>query len=235
MLGVLVWGARAFWGEGRSFWGLLVVARAPAANRRLPAAGTAPPSPPPPPLPTPLKTSPHPPNNTPSRPERLHYLGVSFGLTQPLYNFWSRAGFRPLYLRQSASETTGEHTAVMVGGGCVFFGGGGCFYWRWGRAVFWRWGPPLFWRWGCFWWGGSAVLVGSCRPSVEGGGCIASLRTHAPARSVVGTRKPKRSEASSNQTQTNRPAPSCAPWSTRTLRAPPGWTLSWRTSRWGWV
>lgn len=48
------------------------------------------------------------------RPERLHYLGVSFGLTQQLYNFWHRAGFRPVYLRQSASETTGEHTAVLL-------------------------------------------------------------------------------------------------------------------------
>ncbi|GBF87381.1 N-acetyltransferase [Raphidocelis subcapitata] len=47
-------------------------------------------------------------------PERLHYLGVSFGLTQQLYNFWNRGGFRPLYLRQSASEATGEHTTVML-------------------------------------------------------------------------------------------------------------------------
>ncbi|KAG1681159.1 hypothetical protein FOA52_015602 [Chlamydomonas sp. UWO 241] len=48
------------------------------------------------------------------RPERLHYLGVSYGLTQQLYNFWHRCGFEPLYLRQSASETTGENTVVMV-------------------------------------------------------------------------------------------------------------------------
>jgi hypothetical protein len=26
--------------------------------------------------------------------------GVSYGLTQPLYNFWSKSGFLPLYLRQ---------------------------------------------------------------------------------------------------------------------------------------
>ena len=67
--------------------------------------------PPPTPLLSPLAL-PLPPKN--SRPERLHYLGVSFGLTQQLFNFWSRAGFQPLYLRQSASETTGEHTAVML-------------------------------------------------------------------------------------------------------------------------
>lgn len=48
------------------------------------------------------------------RPERLHYLGVSYGLTQQLYGFWSRAGFLPVYLRQSASETTGENTVVML-------------------------------------------------------------------------------------------------------------------------
>jgi N-acetyltransferase 10 len=48
------------------------------------------------------------------RPPRLHYLGVSYGLTQPLYNFWSRAGYLPLYVRQTASDVTGEHTVVMV-------------------------------------------------------------------------------------------------------------------------
>lgn len=40
--------------------------------------------------------------------------GVSFGLTQQLYNFWHKSGFEPLYLRQSASETTGEYTLIMV-------------------------------------------------------------------------------------------------------------------------
>ncbi|GLC38597.1 hypothetical protein PLESTB_000450900 [Pleodorina starrii] len=48
------------------------------------------------------------------KPERLHYLGVSYGLTQQLYSFWRKAGYEPLYLRQSASDTTGEHTCVMV-------------------------------------------------------------------------------------------------------------------------
>ena len=33
-------------------------------------------------------------------PERLHYLGVAFGLTAPLFKFWERAGFAPVYLRQ---------------------------------------------------------------------------------------------------------------------------------------
>ncbi|GIM12120.1 hypothetical protein Vretimale_15547 [Volvox reticuliferus] len=48
------------------------------------------------------------------KPDRLHYLGVSYGLTQQLYSFWRKAGYEPLYLRQSASDTTGEHTCVMV-------------------------------------------------------------------------------------------------------------------------
>ncbi|GAX72715.1 hypothetical protein CEUSTIGMA_g171.t1 [Chlamydomonas eustigma] len=48
------------------------------------------------------------------KPERLHYIGVSYGLTQQLFNFWQRCGFQPLYLRQSASDTTGEHTVIMA-------------------------------------------------------------------------------------------------------------------------
>lgn len=32
-------------------------------------------------------------------PERLDYIGVSFGLTGPLLKFWKKAGFVPLYIR----------------------------------------------------------------------------------------------------------------------------------------
>jgi N-acetyltransferase 10 len=70
--------------------------------------------------------------------ERLHYLGVSFGLTKDLYTFWSKAsanstpvsnepqmeadtngsvggsGFQPVYLRQTANELTGEFTCIML-------------------------------------------------------------------------------------------------------------------------
>jgi N-acetyltransferase 10 len=35
------------------------------------------------------------------RPESLHYLGTSFGVTLQLFNFWNRAKFTPLYLRQT--------------------------------------------------------------------------------------------------------------------------------------
>lgn len=46
--------------------------------------------------------------------DALDYLGVSFGLTQGLFKFWSRLGFSPLYLRLTANELTGEHTCIMA-------------------------------------------------------------------------------------------------------------------------
>jgi N-acetyltransferase 10 len=46
--------------------------------------------------------------------ERLHWIGTGFGLTLPLHNFWSRAGFKTVYLRQTANELTGEHTAILL-------------------------------------------------------------------------------------------------------------------------
>ena len=53
---------------------------------------------------------------TERKPEALDYLGVSYGLTPSLLRFWKRAGFIPLYIRQTTSELTGEHTCVMVRG-----------------------------------------------------------------------------------------------------------------------
>ncbi|KAF8151310.1 DUF699-domain-containing protein [Crassisporium funariophilum] len=53
---------------------------------------------------------------TERKPERLDYLGVSYGLTPALLRFWKRAGYVPLYVRQTTSELTGEHTCVMVRG-----------------------------------------------------------------------------------------------------------------------
>ncbi|AOA62108.1 Small ribosomal subunit biogenesis [Komagataella phaffii CBS 7435] len=44
----------------------------------------------------------------------LHYLGVSYGLTNSLHKFWKNAGFKPVYLRQTANDLTGEHTCVML-------------------------------------------------------------------------------------------------------------------------
>ncbi|KAK4664944.1 N-acetyltransferase 10 [Podospora pseudopauciseta] len=48
------------------------------------------------------------------RPEKLDYVGVSYGLTQPLHKFWKRSQFAPVYLRQTANDLTGEHTCVML-------------------------------------------------------------------------------------------------------------------------
>ncbi|KAM8860479.1 RNA cytidine acetyltransferase [Synchiropus picturatus] len=48
------------------------------------------------------------------RAERLDYLGVSYGLTAQLLKFWKKAGFVPVYLRQTPNDLTGEHSCVMV-------------------------------------------------------------------------------------------------------------------------
>ncbi len=45
---------------------------------------------------------------------RLHWLGVSFGLTVPLLNFWFRAGFQVCYVRQTKNELTGEHSTMVL-------------------------------------------------------------------------------------------------------------------------
>ncbi|KAL3232464.1 hypothetical protein RNJ44_04380 [Nakaseomyces bracarensis] len=54
-----------------------------------------------------LKLSEQPPNF-------LHYLGVSYGLTQSLHKFWKNNNYAPVYLRQTANDLTGEHTCVML-------------------------------------------------------------------------------------------------------------------------
>ncbi|CUA78060.1 hypothetical protein RSOLAG22IIIB_02675 [Rhizoctonia solani] len=48
------------------------------------------------------------------KPEMLDYVGVSYGLSPQLLRFWKRAGYCPLYLRQTMSDLTGENTCVMV-------------------------------------------------------------------------------------------------------------------------
>uniref|UniRef100_A0A8C2S8M0 RNA cytidine acetyltransferase n=1 Tax=Capra hircus TaxID=9925 RepID=A0A8C2S8M0_CAPHI len=46
--------------------------------------------------------------------ERLDYLGVSYGLTPRLLKFWKRAGFVPVYLRQTpVSEACGKEGTLM--------------------------------------------------------------------------------------------------------------------------
>lgn len=48
------------------------------------------------------------------RPEKVHWLGAAFGLTQELLNFWSRLGFKPVYLRQTPSDVTGECSTIVL-------------------------------------------------------------------------------------------------------------------------
>jgi len=48
------------------------------------------------------------------RPDLLDYVGVSYGLTDQLHKFWKKSGFAPVYLRQTATELTGEHSCVMI-------------------------------------------------------------------------------------------------------------------------
>lgn len=46
---------------------------------------------------------------------RLDWMGTSFGLTPALHNFWQqKVGMTLLYLRQTANELTGEHSAIMI-------------------------------------------------------------------------------------------------------------------------
>lgn len=47
-------------------------------------------------------------------PYKLDYVGTSFGLTQDLYDFWRKCGFRPVYLRQLAHAATGEHSCILL-------------------------------------------------------------------------------------------------------------------------
>ncbi|PKI79321.1 hypothetical protein CRG98_000266, partial [Punica granatum] len=48
------------------------------------------------------------------RPEKLHYLGVSFGLTLDLFRFWRRHKFLPFYVGQIPNAVTGEHTCMIL-------------------------------------------------------------------------------------------------------------------------
>ena len=46
--------------------------------------------------------------------EKLDYIGVSFGLTSDLFRFWKKRSMRPVYIRQSANDITGEHSCIML-------------------------------------------------------------------------------------------------------------------------
>lgn len=46
------------------------------------------------------------------RPEKLHYIGVSFGLTLDLFRFWRRHKFAPFYIGQIPVELDSRFYAV---------------------------------------------------------------------------------------------------------------------------
>lgn len=48
------------------------------------------------------------------RAPEVNYLGVSFGLTQELYKFWSKNNFLPTYLSLRKNDTTGEYTCIVL-------------------------------------------------------------------------------------------------------------------------
>lgn len=48
------------------------------------------------------------------KPEPIQYLGVSYGMTLELFNFWKKNEFKPVYVRMTQNELTGEHTCVML-------------------------------------------------------------------------------------------------------------------------
>ncbi|XP_024980530.1 RNA cytidine acetyltransferase 2-like isoform X3 [Cynara cardunculus var. scolymus] len=48
------------------------------------------------------------------QPEKLHYLGVSFGLTLDLFRFWRKHKFAPFYICEVPNSVTGEHTCMLL-------------------------------------------------------------------------------------------------------------------------
>jgi N-acetyltransferase 10 len=49
-------------------------------------------------------------------PEKLDWLGVTYGLTPSLFKFWQSSGFVPLHLRQTPNDITGEYSVVQMRG-----------------------------------------------------------------------------------------------------------------------
>ena len=48
------------------------------------------------------------------KPPFIYYLGTSFGLTNNLYNFWNKNGYKPLYIAMNSNSITGEHSCIMI-------------------------------------------------------------------------------------------------------------------------
>ena len=48
------------------------------------------------------------------KPPFIYYLGTSFGLTNNLYNFWQKNGYKALYIAMNSNSITGEHSCIMI-------------------------------------------------------------------------------------------------------------------------
>nr|UXY87538.1 N-acetyltransferase 10 [Cryptomonas curvata] len=48
------------------------------------------------------------------KPPFLNYIGVSFGLTQQLFFFWKKNGFKVIFISVDKNKTTGEHVCIML-------------------------------------------------------------------------------------------------------------------------
>jgi N-acetyltransferase 10 len=48
------------------------------------------------------------------KPNCICCLGTSFGLTQRLYSFWKKNGYKPLYIKLTPNNITGEHSCKMI-------------------------------------------------------------------------------------------------------------------------
>ncbi|KAJ9186284.1 hypothetical protein P3X46_001882 [Hevea brasiliensis] len=47
-------------------------------------------------------------------PERVHYIGASFGLNRDLFCFWKKHKFTPFYICDNPNNTTGEHSCMVL-------------------------------------------------------------------------------------------------------------------------
>ncbi|XP_037495465.1 RNA cytidine acetyltransferase 1 isoform X2 [Jatropha curcas] len=47
-------------------------------------------------------------------PERVNYIGVSFGLNKDLFRFWKKHKFTPFYICDNPNNRTGEHSCMML-------------------------------------------------------------------------------------------------------------------------
>ncbi|OAY62345.1 RNA cytidine acetyltransferase 1 isoform X2 [Manihot esculenta] len=47
-------------------------------------------------------------------PERVDYIGASFGLTRDLFHFWKKHKFTPFYICDNPNNTTGEHSCMVI-------------------------------------------------------------------------------------------------------------------------